>query len=509
MLACLAAGILLAGSYSPARAQDDRVLTLFEPARGRLDDQTPLEEWTFDGSADQVISLLAVTTSGDLDPVLELIGPDGARVAQNDDLDSLVRDAGIEAFTLPQAGTYTVRVMRYLRENGETSGEYRLTLTSGFALLTRRDTYEAPETTWLAVGDEPATLMDGQLRLRVSTADTTTLAMPSDADPVQDLYLEASARVFGTPSYAEAGLVVRAQADRSYRFKVNTEGEWTALLEDPTGIFVLRSWSADPALAGTAWTLAVLARADTLAFYANGTRLGTLQDNRLIAPGTYGVLAATRPDQPDPAVVLFDNILVTQRLGTTYQGPPLALTTWDSLDPNAITGELAAAGQIVPAEQRDMFIPETRLSATDPGARFELLGSEQARYTDFLLSGTITVATTGESVGCGLVYGWLDEANFSLAYVDTAGGFGATQTQDSALTTNVYDFSSTVRVGEANRLLVLAQGNRLVLYINGALVTQETVAPAAGRIGIGLLNYEDVITECYFTDIWVWPLITG
>jgi hypothetical protein len=86
------------------------------------------------------------------------------------------------------------------------------------------------------------------------------------------------------------------------------------------------------------------------------------------------------------------------------------------------------------------------------------------------------------------------------------GGFGVVQAHDAQLTTNAYDLSPMVRPGEANNLLIVAQADHVTLYINGALVTEETVTPGAGRVGISLLNYETARTDCYWTNVWVWPL---
>jgi hypothetical protein len=92
-----------------------------------------------------------------------------------------------------------------------------------------------------------------------------------------------------------------------------------------------------------------------------------------------------------------------------------------------------------------------------------------------------------------------------VAYVDTSGGFGMVQTRDGQLLTNVYDLSPMVTT-EPNRLLIIAQGNQVAYYVNGALVTQETVLAGEGRVGVALFNYESRRTDCFWSDIWVWPL---
>jgi hypothetical protein len=94
------------------RAQDERALAFFDPVRGAINDATPTEDWDFVGFTDQVISLLVVGISGDLDPVLQVIGPDGTVIAENDDRDSLVRDAGLEALMLPADEVYTRDALR-------------------------------------------------------------------------------------------------------------------------------------------------------------------------------------------------------------------------------------------------------------------------------------------------------------------------------------------------------------------------------------------------------------
>lgn len=494
----------------PARAQDDdaHLLGFFTPVQGTLTRAQPAEEWTFEGYAGQVVSLLVVTIDGTLDPVLTLIGPDETRVAENDDLDSLVTDAGLEALALPQNGSYTVRVSRY---DESTSGTYQLTLTPGFAQVVRRDTFDAPESPWIAPDGEAAVTAPGRLRVRVMPPGAITV-IPTDSELLDNLYFQASADLFGQVSYAEIGLAFRIQTTGGvigmYAFEVNTEGRWTASVRDASGEYVLRTWTANEALNTSPWTLGVLARNGDLSFFANGVLLGTLSDTRLPGPGQIGLSVGTRQDQSDPATVVFDDVIVTRRLGTTYRGLPLALTTWNSNDPALIAAELAASGQVEPAAARDLFLLERSLHAIDPDSQFELLGSEQAVYGDFIYGASITTLTTGESVGCGLVYRWQDERNLDLAYLDTDGGFGLVQARDAELTKNVYAMNG-MGDGVLSKLIVVAQADQVALYVNGALVAREQVIPGSGRVGVALLNYEDAVTDCLFGDIWVWPLATG
>jgi len=490
-------------------AQEEHKLAWFEPVDGAINADTLSEEWTFDGRANQVVSVIVMTTSGDLDPIVDLIAPDGSTAATNDDLDSLVRDAGFEAVALPATGTYIVRVTRY----GTTTGRYQLILTPGYARLARQESFEGQESPWVTLENVATSLIDNRLRLLIGVPNTAAIAIPSDAEAVDDFYMQVDARLFGNPSYAELGFVFRYQpslnGSQSYQFRINSLGQWTVLYLDGTGQFALRSWSENSLLSGaTQWTLAVLARGNTLSFFANDELLGTVTDDRLLTAGTAGLVAGTGENQADDVTVLFDNFVLTTRLGSTYQGLPLTLASWDSTDPAAITAELAESGQITPVEIHDLYIPAKTLSTLDLTSMSELLGSEKAVYTDFVLGGTINIATTGESVGCGLAFGWQDERNLSLAFVDTSGGWGIVRAVDAELTQNVYDHSPQVAAaGETSTLVLVVHGEDVALYINGALVTQEQIAPVEGRVGVMLLNYEDVGTDCYFGGIWVWPLV--
>ncbi|MBN1565903.1 MAG: hypothetical protein JXA10_18820, partial [Anaerolineae bacterium] len=165
-------------------------------------------------------------------------------------------------------------------------------------------------------------------------------------------------------------------------------------------------------------------------------------------------------------------------------------------------------GHIAPQADRDLFLSDLSLMLTEQDAHFELIGTGLAVYENFVFGARIgTVTNAPANVACGVTYRWIDDRNFDLVYVDTGGGFGMTQTRDGDLMRNVYDLDAMVDTEQqVNYLLIIAQDDRVTLYINGALVTQETVLPGSGRVGIGLLNYEAVRTDCFWTNIWVWPL---
>ncbi len=499
----------------PAHAQGTpRSLEFFQVAGGTLDDSTPAEEWTFSGRAGQPISLIARTVSGDLDPVIEVIGPGGTAIAQNDDLDSLVRDAGLEALRLPDDGAYTVRISRWGGTGGTTRGTYSLTLTPGFARVVERYTFEQGTVSWQTPANAPVGLSAGGLRVPVNAPGQVVLALPPGDATFDEVYLQVDARLFASPSYGEFGLFFRAQGAGTqisyYALRINNQGQWTVVRHEPGSESPLMPWTAHPALTPAGVTLGALVRGSPFVFFANGQVLGQVTDTVLVGAGRLGVLAASDAGQTDSPQAMFDNALITTRLGTTYSGLPLALTTWQANNPAAIVEELAASGQIVPGPAHDLFIAEkivTAANVLEPGTAFELLGVESTRYSDFVLAVAAGAVSTRESTACGVVFRWQDERNFTLAYVDNLGGWGLVQTLDAALATNAYDLSPMIAPSALDNLLIVAQGDRVTLYINGALVTQETVLAAEGRVGVALMNYEAARTDCYYRNIWVWPLV--
>ena len=70
-------------------------LNIGTPVEGNINDNTPAARYAFEGTAGVNVLLLMETTSGDLDPLLVLRGPDGDEIARNDNAEPGVRDAAI------------------------------------------------------------------------------------------------------------------------------------------------------------------------------------------------------------------------------------------------------------------------------------------------------------------------------------------------------------------------------------------------------------------------------
>lgn len=109
-------------------------ITYGQTASGEITTTAFVNTYTFDGKAGDVVTISMQAAAGSsLDAYVELLGPDGSRLAANDDAPKSAglgpTDAQIAGFKLPYNGTYTIRATRFGRETTSATGAYTLTLT--------------------------------------------------------------------------------------------------------------------------------------------------------------------------------------------------------------------------------------------------------------------------------------------------------------------------------------------------------------------------------------------
>ncbi|MBX3064993.1 MAG: PPC domain-containing protein [Anaerolineae bacterium] len=98
---------------------------------GTINSQNPAEAWSFQGTANEIVTIDLAATSGSLDTFLILIGPDGIPVASNDDANADTRNSQILNKQLTADGRYVILATRFGLGIGGTEGGYSVTLTSG------------------------------------------------------------------------------------------------------------------------------------------------------------------------------------------------------------------------------------------------------------------------------------------------------------------------------------------------------------------------------------------
>jgi uncharacterized protein YraI len=99
-------------------------------ANGTIGGDTYRVNYTFTGIAGDVVSVAVLRRSGDLDPLVILLDPNGNEIARNDDSDEFAeeqpRDAAIFYVPLPMDGEYTIIATRYQEEVGLTEGDFQV-----------------------------------------------------------------------------------------------------------------------------------------------------------------------------------------------------------------------------------------------------------------------------------------------------------------------------------------------------------------------------------------------
>lgn len=90
----------------------------------------PYVSYSFEGQADEVVSINLRATSGSLDTLLQLVDSAGNLVAVNDDSNAS-KNSQLLNQRLVTGGTYTVVATRYGKEIGGTEGDFELSVSQG------------------------------------------------------------------------------------------------------------------------------------------------------------------------------------------------------------------------------------------------------------------------------------------------------------------------------------------------------------------------------------------
>lgn len=116
----------LSGRAAPHDGQTEEI-AYGAVVSGLISGERPAEEYTFFGSAGDVVRISMERASGDLDPLVTLYAQDRKQIAFDDD-SAEDNDALIESYVLPYNGPYIISASRYQRAQGKTAGAYILRL---------------------------------------------------------------------------------------------------------------------------------------------------------------------------------------------------------------------------------------------------------------------------------------------------------------------------------------------------------------------------------------------
>jgi uncharacterized protein YraI len=99
-----------------------------QTATGTISNDQPGQSFTYTVNADEVVTVELVATSGDLDPLLIILAPDGREIVRNDDLSSDSTNSRIENILLNEHGDYSFIATRYQQGAGASAGDFEIRL---------------------------------------------------------------------------------------------------------------------------------------------------------------------------------------------------------------------------------------------------------------------------------------------------------------------------------------------------------------------------------------------
>ncbi|NDJ86603.1 MAG: hypothetical protein GYB66_12005 [Chloroflexi bacterium] len=501
----------------PSNAQSSTgQLAPFQAVSGELAPSPGLaDEWQFPGAPGQMISLVAQTTSGDLDPVLELYGPSGDLLAANDNASFGTTDARIEGVWLNDTGLYRVRVYREGLQRGPTAGTYILTLLRGYA-------------NWPAASAQDQNL----------TPDPRSgwAAQELGSLPANGFFVTSG---FQGPGHEDYELSWEFNNDTfKWRFWHNQMGTWALSLTDAEGNRIARQQGRAEALRG----LAAAPDARLSLHYNLGTLTAILNQQPIVSVQIPTEIAATIDAQEDlmatvslqiagnqgaPPGVDIDGSDAPPGNNPPFSLSPLYITTpfyaESPLDSGAV-GPTPPSGRLY-GETSEETIGELRtlgyISRPGTGIQGEIsegfilndvagywsLTLIQRPFQDIVLGFTASVLQGPPETACGVLFRQLSASDFATMLFTPQQGIYFYQYQGGVPTeTQIARFSPSLLpgVGSTNRFVIVAMGDTAHLFINGRLEASMPVATAAGSIASHLVIREPGRAYCQFQDIWLW-----
>lgn len=480
-------------------AQAQSRLSLYTPVEGMVE-AGGSQSWQYAAQSGEVVSFLVEAATGDFDPLLTITDRAGNVLIGNDDYAyPETRDSLLEAITLPRTDTYTVTVSGF---NGS-GGGYTLTAFSGFAVIAERDGF-GDTTGWQPLDDTlTADLNDGQLTLTAQGANQRGFAF-GGLQPLADVSARVTVENVENPAGWTVGMTVRRNGDDYYLFEVSDAGLWRFSVVQNSEPRVLRDWINHPNIVPgqTTFSLTLLAHGAGFEFFYNDGFIGTVSDTTLTQAGEVGLMVGTTTAQESETSAQFSDLVLTT---------PLLID-----DARVIPQELIVADGPIMAQalQRQAFVsaagmmsltvPESSVAYARPGVQRLMLG-RGVTYTNFALGATVDIrpARSGP-VGCGLVFRFADETDYTLAFLDAAGGYGVSQRQGEDFLPGLFGEGAEYGGGGAHHLLIIANANTVYFYVDGHFAGSFQSEPQEGQVGVAVVNYEGIDNSCQFTDLWLW-----
>jgi hypothetical protein len=492
-----ACGLLLLSSA--AQAQDNS-LPLYSPVTGLIEPGGE-QRWTFNAPNGAVRSFHVEAASGDLDPAFRVVDSSGSTLIENDDYaypDS--RDALLEAITLPRTDSYAVIVYGV----GGTSGEYVLTMNSGYSSIASSENFNG-DVNWQPADDAlTVESVDGQLALRLEGPDLSGSAWPPPGSAPAIYYAQVAIEVRGEAGWI-AGMTARQQdANTYYALEINERGMWRFSLNNDGSRQALRDWTPHPAIppGSTTFTLGMLVNKTAFDFFYDGQFIGRASDNTLPQEGGLGLTISTISSLTSQVEARFDDLITTVptlKDNHTIVPQQIVITRPEEMAQDMQRRLLLPVGGEMALTVNESFVESRR-----PGVERLMLG-RGVTFENFALATTVSwqAASTGLT-GCGLVLRAANDSEYTLAYVDQSGSYGLSQRQRDSFLPGIFTEALLDTTLSAHHLLVVARDEQALYYVDGRYAGEVENPTLEGTVGNAVVNFEPISTSCQFRETWLW-----
>ncbi|MCL4253887.1 MAG: hypothetical protein KJ043_08915 [Anaerolineae bacterium] len=483
----------------PIHAQNAR-LAPNTPVDGDITIPNQEQTWTFFGGQSMVVSL-RVIPEGNFDPVVILRDANGNELIRNDDYDyPNRRDALLEAITLPRLGDYQVAVTGY----EGSIGTFTLTMLVGYADFSLDERFTSFGD-WQADNLTSADAVDGILTMQVDGIAEVGRLLNRQIPRQKDFYAQAViANVTGRNGWI-VGMTFREQANGNrYVVSVSSRGDWRLSVWENNTARVLRDWTTHPAIVAgdTTFTLGILAKDVSIDVFYDNQMLASITDTIIQNAGGLGLEIETFNALDSQVTAQIDGLQMT--IPTQVDGAfiiPQQLMAGNAI---LVSHELERRHLIPAGGALAWEVSESFLEASRPGVdRLPLIAD--TRFTNFVLSTTVSATFVGEGVGaCALLFQHADETNYAVAYLDNIGGYGVSVRRGDTFSDDIFGMNESWTVNNASQLLIVVNEGVLYYYVNNWLVGQMDIEPVEGQVGNAVVNFDPIRTNCQFRNTWAW-----
>jgi hypothetical protein len=247
----------------------------------------------------------------------------------------------------------------------------------------------------------------------------------------------------------------------------------------------------------TRFTLGLLAKGAGFDVFYNGGYVGSVVDDTLAAMGQVGIVASA--EQTTPTRAQFDNLLMTVPFDEAAIIPQQVIPD----DAIAMVQSLKRNHVVSPSGLLALTVPEVTVAYARPGIQRLMVG-RGTTYENFVMGANVEFdALANRLTGCGLVFRFANETDYTLAYVDQLGGYGVSKRDGDTFAPGIFG-DNPVWASTQHHLLIIADANTLYFYVDGRLAGVQENTPQTGEVGTAVVNFEGIDTSCRFTDLWLW-----